>query len=193
MMATSAEAKKSSPATASKAPARSSAPARRQKDACDLLDADHKAVKALFKEYETLAESRSRSPAKKRQLADQICQALLVHAALEEEIFYPAARGAIKDNALMNEAMVEHASAKDLIAQIEGMDASDEMFDATVKVLGEYVDHHVKEERNEMFAKVRKTKLDLVELRERLEERKEALMSQMQPDSSAVREFSAAL
>jgi hemerythrin len=192
-MATSAAAQKSSPATASKAQARTSAPARRQKDACDLLDADHKAVKALFKEYETLSESRSRSPGKRRQLADQICQALMIHAAIEEEIFYPAARGAIKDNALMNEAMVEHASAKDLIAQIEGMDASDDMFDATVKVLGEYVDHHVKEERNEMFAKVRKTKLDLVELREKLEERKEALMSQMQPDSSAVREFSAAL
>lgn len=192
-MATSAAAQKSSPATASKAPVKTTAPARRQKDACDLLDADHKAVKALFKEYETLAESRSRSPAKKRQLADQICQALMVHAAIEEEIFYPAARAAIKDNALMNEAMVEHASAKDLIAQIEGMEASDDMFDARVKVLGEYVDHHIKEERNEMFAKVRKTKLDLMKLREQLEERKEALMSQMEPASSTVREFSAAL
>lgn len=192
-MATSAAVSKSSPATASKVPARAAAPVRRQKDACDLLDADHKAVKALFKAYEALTESRSRSPGKKRQLADQICQALMVHAAIEEEVFYPAARGAIKDNALMNEAMVEHASAKALMAQIQGMDVGDEMFDATVKVLGEYVDHHVKEERNEIFAKVRKTKLDLMKLRERLEERKQALMSQMQPDSSTVREFSAAL
>lgn len=191
-MGTTAAAKKSSSATASSAPAKPSARPKRQKDACDLLDADHKAVKALFKEYESLTESRSRSPAKKRQLADQICQELTVHATIEEEIFYPAARSAIKDNSLMNEAMVEHASAKDLIAQIQGMDASDEMFDARVTVLGEYVDHHVKEERNEMFAKVRQTRLDLVKLREQLQERKEALMSEMSP-GSALREVSTAL
>ena len=191
-MGTTAAAKKSSSATASSASAKPSARPKRQKDACDLLDADHKAVKALFKEYESLTESRSRSPAKKRQLADQICQELTVHATIEEEIFYPAARSAIKDNSLMNEAMVEHASAKDLIAQIQGMDASDEMFDARVTVLGEYVDHHVKEERNEMFAKVRQTRLDLVKLREQLQERKEALMSEMSP-GSALREVSTAL
>lgn len=191
-MASIVAARKSSPATASPAPAKPSARPRRQKDACDLLDADHKAVKAMFKEYETLTESRSRSPAKRRLLADQICQALTVHTTLEEEIFYPAARGAIKDNALMNEAMVEHASAKDLIAQIQGMDASDEMFDAKVSVLGEYVDHHVKEERNEMFAKARKTRLDLVKLREQLQERKQALMSEMAP-GDALREVSTAL
>jgi len=177
-MVTTASAKKSAPASAGKAPAKSSAVARRPKDACDLLDADHKVVKALFKTYETLIESRSRSPAKKRQLADQICKELTVHAMIEEEIFYPAARKAIKDNPLMNEATVEHASAKDLIAQIRAMDAGDEMFDAKVTVLGEYIDHHVKEERSEMFVKVRKTKLDLVKLGEDLKRRKEALMAQ---------------
>lgn len=174
-------------------PAKPAAQPRRQKDACDLLDADHKAVKALFKAYEELTESRSRSPAKKRHLADQICQELMVHAAIEEEIFYPAVRGAIKDNALMNEALVEHASAKDLIAQIQGMDPSDEMFDATVAVLGEYIDHHVKEERAEMFAKARKSRLDLVKLREQLQERKEALMGDMPSEGSALRELSTAL
>ena len=191
-MASTAAARKSSPATAFPDPAKPSTRPRRQKDACDLLDADHKAVKAMFKEYETLTESRSRSPTKKRQLADQICQALTVHTALEEEIFYPAARGAIKGKALMNEAMVEHASARNLIAQIQGMDAGGEMFDARVTVLGEYVDHHIKEERHEMFAKARKTRLDLVKLRE-IQERKQALMSEMQQPGSALRAVSTAL
>ena len=175
-MATTVAAKKSSRASAKPRPEKS--PAKRQKDACDLLDADHKAVKAMFKEYETLTESRSRSPDKKRQLADQICRELMVHATIEEEIFYPAARAAIKDNALMNEATVEHASAKELIAQIKGMDPGDEMFNAKVTVLGEYIDHHVKEERSEMFVKVRQTKLDLVKLGEQLQLRKEALMAE---------------
>ncbi len=132
----------------------------------------------MFKEYETLTESRSRSSTKKRQLADKICRELTIHTTIEDEIFYPATRKAIKDNALMNEATVEHASARDLIAQIRGMDAGDEMFDAKVTVLGEYIDHHVKEERTEMFTKVRKTKLDLVKLGEQLEQRKQALMAQ---------------
>ncbi len=192
-MATKAPAKKASPASSAKVPAKSAAAPRRPKDACDLLDADHKAVKALFKAYEALAESRSRSPARKRELADQICRELTVHATIEEEIFYPAARKAIKDNALMNEATVEHATAKALIAQIQGMDAGDELFDAKVTVLGEYIDHHVKEERTEMFVKVRKTGLDLVALGQQLQFRKEALMAEQQPDTTPEPEVSDAV
>ena len=176
-MATKAAAKKSPPTTSRRAPVKSPAGNKRQKDACDLLDADHKAVKAMFKEYETLTESRGRSTTKKRQLADKICEELTIHTTIEDEIFYPATRRVIKDNALMNEATVEHASAKDLIAQIRAMDAGDEMFDAKVTVLGEYIDHHVKEERSEMFPKVRKTKLDLVGLGAQMEQRKQALMA----------------
>ena len=191
-MATRAAAKKSSPTKAIRAPAKSPARAKRQKDACDLLDADHKAVKARFKEYETLTESRSRSSAKKRQLADRICRELSVHATVEEEIFYPAARKVIKDNPLINEATVEHASAKELIAQIRGMDPSDEMFDANVTVLGEYIDHHVKEERTEMFPKVRKTKLDLGRLGEQLEQRKKVLRAEQETaNKSAIANTSA--
>jgi len=192
-MATTSAARKS-PTASAKTPARAPAAAKRQKDACDLLDADHKAVKAMFKEYEGLTESRSRSTTKKRQLADQICKELTVHATIEEEIFYPAVRKAIKDNALLNEAMVEHASAKDLIAQIKGMDPADEMFDAKVTVLGEYIDHHVKEERTEMFTKARATKLDLVGLAEQLKQRKEELMAQEEQKSvTPVAELSVAL
>jgi hemerythrin-like domain-containing protein len=153
---------------------------RAAKDACDLLDADHKAVKKLFKQYEELTNSRGRSIAqKKMDLARQICHELTVHTQIEEEIFYPALRAVIKDTDMLAEAAVEHQSAKDLIAQIEGADEADEMFDAKVTVLGEYIDHHVKEERNEIFPKARSArKLDLVAMRDELMARKEELMGE---------------
>jgi hemerythrin superfamily protein len=156
-------------------------PNSRAKDACDLLDADHRAVKKLFKEYDELTESRARNAAQKKlDLAHQICMELTVHAQIEEEIFYPALRGAIKDTDLLDEAEVEHQSAKDLIAQIQGAAEADDKFDAKVKVLGEYIDHHVKEERGEIFVKARAArKLDLVSMRDELEARKEELMSEM--------------
>ncbi|WP_439586839.1 hemerythrin domain-containing protein [Hydrogenophaga sp.] len=152
---------------------------RNAPDACTLLDADHKAVKKMFKDYDDLASSRAKSAEQKKlDLARQICQELTVHATIEEEIFYPALRAALKDTDLLAEAEVEHASAKDLIAQIEAMDTADEMFDAKVKVLGEYIDHHVKEERNEIFPKARAVRgLDLVTMREELQARKDALMA----------------
>ena len=155
--------------------------ARPGKDACDLLDADHRAVKKLFKEFEELTQSRARSAAQKKlDLARQICLELTVHAQIEEEIFYPALRNAIKDTDLLDEAEVEHQTAKDLIAQIQASMEPDEKFEAKVKVLGEYIDHHVKEERNEIFTKARSTrKLDLIAMREELEARKEELMSEM--------------
>ncbi|EJE51003.1 hemerythrin HHE cation binding domain-containing protein [Acidovorax sp. CF316] len=153
-------------------------PARREKDACDLLDADHKAVKKMFKEYEELMESKARPAKQKRlELAAQICKELTVHAQIEEEIFYPAVRAAIKETDLLAEAEVEHQTAKDLIAQIEAATEVNEQYDAKVIVLGEYIDHHVKEERNEMFPKARAAKkLDLVALRDALEARKAELM-----------------
>ncbi|QHE87119.1 hemerythrin domain-containing protein [Hydrogenophaga sp. BPS33] len=147
-------------------------------DACTLLDNDHKAVKKMFKAYEELTQSKARGTEKKKlELAQQICQELTVHAQIEEEIFYPALREALSETDLLAEAEVEHASAKDLIAQIEAMDTADEMFDAKVTVLGEYIDHHVKEERNEIFPKARAArKLDLVAMRDELQARKDALM-----------------
>jgi hemerythrin superfamily protein len=148
-------------------------------DACTLLDADHKAVKKMFKDYEELASSKAKSAEQKKlDLAREICQELTVHATIEEEIFYPALRAVMKDTDLLAEAEVEHASAKDLIAQIEAADTADETFDAKVKVLGEYIDHHVKEERNEIFPKARAARgLDLVAMREELQTRKDALMT----------------
>jgi hemerythrin-like domain-containing protein len=103
---------------------------------------------------------------------------LTVHAQIEEDLFYPRLREAFKKTDLLAEATVEHATAKELIAQIESGDEPDEEFDAKVKVLGEYIDHHVKEERNEIFPKARSTRgLDLMTLREELAERKEELLA----------------
>lgn len=154
--------------------------ATREKDACDLLDAEHRMVKKMFKEYEELTGSRARSAAQKKlDLARTICHELTIHAQIEEDIFYPALRQALKDTDLIAEAEVEHQTAKDLIAQIEAADAPDEMFDAKVKVLGEYIDHHVKEERGEIFPKARAArKLDLVSMRDELVARREELEAQ---------------
>ena len=156
-------------------------PKRSESDACSLLDTDHRNVKKLFKAYEELTQSKAASASqKKRELANEICTELTVHAQIEEEIFYPGLREAIKDTDLLDEATVEHASAKDLIAQIQEAADVDDMFDAKVTVLGEYIDHHVKEERNEIFVKARAARgLDLVAMREQLEARKQELMAEL--------------
>jgi len=154
---------------------------RSEPDACTLLDTDHRNVKKLFKAYEELTQSKAAGASqKKRELANEICTELTVHAQIEEEIFYPGLRNAMKETDLLDEATVEHASAKALIAQIQEASDVDDMFDAKVTVLGEYIDHHVKEERNEIFVKARATRgLDLVAMREQLETRKEELMAEL--------------
>jgi len=143
-------------------------------DALDLLDADHQAVRKMFLAYRELAANDAPEP-RRKALADQICMELTIHARLEEELFYPLVREAIRDDDLMDEAEVEHASAKDLIVQILSMDPHEELYDAKVTVLGEYIEHHVQEEREEMFPKVRRSGLDLLALGERLRIRKEEL------------------
>jgi hemerythrin superfamily protein len=147
-------------------------------DATKLLMADHKEVKALFKQYDKLAKGEG-TDEEKQAIAEEICTMLTVHATVEEEIFYPAAREAMEEQDLLDEAEVEHASAKELIAQIRGMSPADELYDAKVKVLGEYVDHHVQEEEKELFPKVRKADLDLKQLGAALEARKQQLMNEM--------------
>ena len=146
------------------------------RDAIALLKQDHRTVSALFEEFEKAEEEEQSA------IAQRVCQLLTVHATIEEEILYPAAKEAFADEEeedLVSEAEVEHGSAKELIAKIESMSSDDEHFKATVKVLGEYIKHHVKEEENELFPQLRKTDLDLKELGARLAERKFALMEQM--------------
>jgi hemerythrin-like domain-containing protein len=144
-------------------------------DAIALLKADHKEVADLLERFE-----KARA-ATKQKIAQQICDALTVHAQIEEQIFYPAAREALGDEGedLLNEAKVEHESLKELIAKIESSSSDEELFDAHVKVLGEYVKHHVKEEQNELFPKCRKSDMDLVALGTELAARKKELKSEM--------------
>ena len=144
----------------------------RTPDALALLRADHTLVQGLFDKFES-----ARGEDRKSALAEQICNELTVHAQIEEEIFYPAARAAIHDDPLLDEATVEHSTAKELIAQIESMGPEEALFDAKVIVLGEYIDHHVKEEREQIFDKARKSKMDLAALKQQLAARKEELMA----------------
>ena len=149
--------------------------AKQGADAIELLTDDHEHVKALFEQYEGLSE---RAHATKKKLAIQICSELTKHTTVEEEIFYPAVRAAGKDKEdLVDEAVVEHTSAKDLIAQILDMEPTEELFDAKIKVLSELIDHHVQEEEKEMFPKARKSGLDLNDLGRQMAERKEQIAS----------------
>lgn len=149
---------------------RKPAQAVRQQDAIALLTEDHQEVKKMFQQFEKLKKDDE-----KGELVRKICAALTVHATVEEEIFYPAVRKAIDDEDLMDEADVEHASAKELIAQLKAASPDDDHYDAKVTVLGEQIDHHVKEEQGEMFPKARKSKIDLAQLGEQIEKRKQEL------------------
>lgn len=139
-------------------------------NAIDLLEADHREVEGLFKKFEGAS-----GDAEKRALAIGICTALKVHARLEEDLFYPAAAEAVEAD-LLQEAQVEHASAKDLISQIEMGAPGEALFDARVKVLSEYVAHHVEEEEGELFPRCRKGGLDLDALGRRMAFRKQELL-----------------
>lgn len=148
---------------------------RRDPLAIRLLKQDHRDVEKMFDEYEQLE-----SDAEKLALFNQIALALKVHTQIEEEILYPEERGDVEDD-LIDEAYVEHDSAKKLIAEIEAMKPGDEFYDAKVKVLGEYIKHHVKEEEQPggFFAQAKKGDEDLEAMGERLKLRKEELMTQL--------------
>ena len=163
--------------TASRSSTRTQADSRVAKtdDAITLLTADHDKVKKLFKSFESSGSNAD----KKEALVAEICTELTMHATIEEEIFYPAAREALEEQDLLDEAEVEHASAKELIAQLEDMKPGDELYDAKVTVLGEYIDHHVKEEQEAMFPKIWKAKLDLNALGAQMKARKEELLAEM--------------
>ena len=160
--------------TESQTPAKAQSTGKNTPDAIALLTEDHKLVKQMFKEFEKLMQS-DRGGDKKSALVGKICKALSVHAQVEEEIFYPAVRASIDDDDLMDEADVEHAGAKDLIAQLQGMSPDEDHYDAKVTVLGENIDHHVKEEQEEMFPKAKKTKVDMAQLGAMMAQRKKEL------------------
>ena len=164
------------PKTGTKSSDKSSSTTANQ-DAFALLTADHKRVKSLFKEFESLKDEGDDD--RKAALVETICNELTVHARVEEEIFYPALREVIEDEDLMDEADIEHASAKQLIAQIEQLQVGGDHYDATVTVLSEYIDHHVKEEEGEMFSKARKADIDSAVLGEEMAVRKAELKEEL--------------
>ncbi|HVE53156.1 MAG TPA: hemerythrin domain-containing protein [Ramlibacter sp.] len=145
------------------------------KDACDLLDADHIAVKHLFVEYARLAMAAPAAAADREPIARKICTELTVHAQIEEEIFYPALREVVDDSSLLDEAEAEHQQARELIAQIEGAQPGPAL-DELVATLARAIEHHVKEERDDLFPKARSAPdLDLDALGARLRERQQEL------------------
>lgn len=149
--------------------------------AIDLLSRDHREVEQLFDQFKKMTEKGEKTAQNgmsKRDLVKKACAMLTVHAQIEEEIFYPALRKALDEDDLLNEAQVEHNSAKQLIAELQSMRANDKLHDATFTVLGEYVRHHVREEEQEMFKEARKSEIDLDDLGKRLMKRKRELMEE---------------
>jgi hypothetical protein len=153
-------------------------------DVLSMLEQDHKKVQKLFKEFD---KKHRDDPERAREIAEQTCTELEVHAALEEELFYPTVRDAMEDEEdqeLIAEALVEHDSAKQLIAQLRDLDAGDARYAATFIVLGEYVNHHIEEEQREMFKRVRKLDLDLSELAREMKQRRQQMMEMLEGQSA---------
>ena len=163
---------KAKAAAARKTEAKTHATRSEGMNAIELLKQDHREVEEYFEEYEDLEDDKQ-----KAKLAGKICQALMVHAQIEEEIFYPASRRATRDNDLLDEAVVEHAGAKRLIEEIASMEIGDDLYDAKVRVLGEQIKHHVKEEEEELFPEVERSDMDLRAVGKKLEGRKMELMA----------------
>lgn len=147
-----------------------------QKEAIGMLLEDHRKVEKLFKDFE-----QAKSAGEKAGIAREVCTELKLHTRIEEEIFYPSVRNMDAENygELLNEAAVEHAGAKSLISQLEGMSPEDEMFDAKVTVLREYVKHHVGEEEEQLFPKLAHDKVDMRALGRQMGERKRQLMAEL--------------
>jgi hemerythrin superfamily protein len=145
-------------------------------DAIALLKEDHKNVKQLFRDYEGLGD---RAMQRRQGLYKKISTELEIHTMIEEEIFYPAAREVTDE--MVAEAMEEHQIVKRLLQELEGMDPSDERFDAKMTVVIENVEHHADEEEQEMFPEVKK-KIDTAQLSQlgaKMMERKQQLMRQL--------------
>jgi hemerythrin-like domain-containing protein len=152
-------------------------------NAVELLEEDHKRVQKIFKQVEKMDADEEALSA---LVAEAIAE-LKVHTQIEEQVFYPAAREALGDDEesedLLNEAGVEHGSAKTLIEKLEGMDASDPYYRATFTVLGEYVNHHIKEEESEMFPRLKKAKMDLAGIAEEMIEAKQQARAELGLDT----------
>ena len=149
------------------------------KDGLQLLTSDHRKVEGLFARFE-----KTTGASAKEKLVKEICTELKIHAQIEEEIYYPEIRGKVEEDAL-DEAYVEHDSAKLLINELEAAEPDEGFYDAKVKVLQELIEHHVKEEekeRDNLFQQTRAADIDLEALGERLAARKAELLAQAESE-----------
>jgi cell shape-determining protein MreC len=163
----------------SKSTSKSAAHRSAGNDVFALLKADHDKVKEMFDQFEQMKEEEDQDDEAKQILVETACAALTIHTRLEEEIFYPALRESMDDQDLLDEAEVEHASAKQLINELSAMQPGDALYDAKFTVLGEYVKHHIQEEEKEMFPKAKKEKAALEGLAEELIQRKMELREEL--------------
>jgi hemerythrin-like domain-containing protein len=152
-------------------------------DVLKMLKEDHKKVKKAFQDFERLDKQTRMDEC--QALVMQTCADLALHTTLEEELFYPAIRGALREPQLIDEAEVEHASAKTLIADLQQVAPEDRGWAATFKVLGEYVQHHIKEEEGEIFPQLARAQLDWDGLHRQMAERRLALQRELQPAAAA--------
>ena len=146
-------------------------------DALEMLRDDHRQVEALFKEYERLTTGDD--VAAKEAVATEICEKLTIHAQVEEEVFYPAAREVLDKQQIIDEAEEEHADAKQLITELEEMSPDDDAYDMTVKSLSDAIAHHVEEEESEMFPKLKEAGMETESVGERMAERKQEIMDEL--------------
>jgi hemerythrin-like domain-containing protein len=170
----------SSSASSNRAASRADSSARTE--IIDSLKEDHKRAKKAFREFEKLDAKKDAEQC--RSIVRQTCAELKLHTTLEEEFLYPNARELLKEPDLIDEAEVEHATAKQLIQQLESMSEDDAKYGATFTVLGEYVNHHVKEEENEMFPQLERAKADWQSLCDEMNSRREELMEQLMPEQA---------
>jgi hemerythrin-like domain-containing protein len=148
-------------------------------DAAKLLTEDHRKVQKMFEEFKKLGDDDTEE---KEDLVRTACTELTIHAMIEEEIFYPALRGEIKDSSLLDEANVEHTVAKQLIGELDEMTSDEELYDAKFTVLGEYVNHHIAEEEKELFPQAKRAKVDMQAIGQQLHKRKQELLEKMAVD-----------
>jgi hemerythrin superfamily protein len=152
-------------------------------DAIAYLKADHRAVEGLFRAYEKAGDRAFRT---KRKLVDDMVRELVQHSAIEEQVFYPAARRGVPsstDDVL--ESLEEHHIVKWLLSELVGMDPRDERFNAKVAVLVENVRHHIRDEEHDLFPEVRAQlgRKALVELGEQLQKAKRLAPTRPHPRS----------
>jgi len=152
-----------------------------QADAIDLLSDDHMEVQQLFQDYETLVDEKA-DAAERETLAREICALLTIHTQIEEEIFYPAAQEVLDTDDLVDDALAEHAQAKQLIAAIEASSANDKGYDERVSQLGEAINQHVRHEEETLFVRVTHAGLDLQDVGRQLFDRREELLADLDAD-----------